>query len=181
MSRRPATLAVAGLLCVGLTGCGTGQSPQTYKKHSYDYVNVDLGALALRNLAVDGPADGTGVIPAGGTARVTGTFVSQSDSADALTGASSPAAATATLEQDGHLVQQVAVPKLGSAGGWSVVLQGTTEPLRAGSYIDLLLTFAKAGRTTLHIPVRSNGYYSGAADQNAQPDASPTASPSTAP
>lgn len=173
MTRRPH--AVAGLLCLAaLTACGAGQDAQTYKPHTYDFVNADQGGIAIRNLAVDGPSDGTGVIAQGGTARATGAFVAQGDGSDQLTGASSTAAAAVTLEQDGRTVQQIPVPALGRASGWAIVLTGTAGRLRVGSFIDLTLVFAKAGRTTLEIPVRSNGTSSGAVDQ-ASPSA--TASP----
>lgn len=160
MSRRPVALAVAGLLSVAaLSACGSGQGATTYKPHSYDYVNVDRGGLAIRDLAVDAPTDSSGQLAAGGTAKVTGVFVSHGGD-DQLTDVSSPAAASATIQTtDGGMgsAGQVNVPAGGLAKDWTIVLSGLTQPLRSGSFIDLTLTFAKAGRTTLRVPVRANG------------------------
>lgn len=157
MSRRHVA-AATGLLCLGaIAGCGTGQHAQTYELHSYDYLNVDQGGVAIRNLAVDGPLGGVGAIPAGGTARVTGSLVGQSNAGDVLTGASSPDADSVALQQAGRPATSIAIPKLGRAGEWAIVLTGTHTALRGGAYISLTLTFAGAGRTTLMVPVRSTG------------------------
>lgn len=157
MSRRPVT----GLLCLvalgALSACGTGQSAQTYQAHSYDYVNADQGGIAIRNLAVDAPAGESGLIAKGGTARASGTLVSQTDVDDVLTGVTSPDADSTTLEQGGSSASSVPVPKLGRAADWAIVLTGTHRDLRGGSVVTVTLSFAKAGRTTLQIPVRSNG------------------------
>lgn len=183
MSRRQVATAVTGLLClVGLVGCATGRQAQTYKSHSYDYLNVDQGAVAIRNLAVDGPPGGAGAIPAGGTARATGSLVDQSDAGDVLTAASSSDADRVALEQGGRPATSIAVPQLGRAGDWAVVLTGTHTALRGGSYVSLTLTFARAGRTTLRVPVRSTGYVSSAPAQPAAPASSaPTTKPSVKP
>lgn len=170
MSRRHVTAAAGGLLCLlSLTACGSGLQAQTYKAHSYDYVNVDHGDVAIRSLALDGPQGGTGVIPAGGTARATGTLVGQTDVEDSLTAVTSPDADSVTLEQGGRPVSSVAVPKLGRTGDWAIVLTGTHRALRGGTFVELTLTFAKAGRTTLRVPVRSTGFYSGSGEQGATP------------
>lgn len=158
MSRRHVAAAVTGLLCLAsVAGCATGQHAQTYQPHTYDYLNVDQGGVAIRNLAVDGPLGGTGAIPAGGTARVTGTLVGQADAGDALTGASSPDADSVALEQGGKPAASIDIPKLGRAGEWAIVLTGTHTALRGGAYVSLTLTFANAGRTTLLVPVRTTG------------------------
>ena len=172
MSRRPLAVA-AGLLCLAtLTGCGTGLKAQTYQRHTYDFVNADQGDVAIRNLAVDAPTGSGGVFAQGSTAKISGSFVSQGDQDDTLTGATSSVAGSVTLEQGGRTVTQIPVPSLGAATDWLLALTGTTRELRPGSYVDVTLTFAKAGRTTLQVPVRSNAASGGSPSATSTPVAS---------
>jgi copper(I)-binding protein len=156
VSRRrlvPAALLVA----LALTGCGTGLQNQTYKERSIrDFDGLTVGSLEVRNLGIDAPASGS-VIPADeGTAVVTGSVINTGRTADALTGASSSVAASAQLQVDGTDVSAVPVPAGSDAGTtWAVLLTGLKKDLLAGTYVDITLTFERAGRTEqLSIPVR---------------------------
>ena len=155
MSRLVNVAAV--VLCgAALSACGTGLEAQTYKARTpYDYTNAELGDLSLRNLAIEAPLS-DGVLAKGDVATLTGAVVNTGATDDALTSASSDAAATAKLLVDGSPVTSVPVPASGTSGTtWAVSLEGLTKDLRAGQYVTVTLTFDKAGRTTLQVPVRS--------------------------
>ena len=152
MSRR-STAAVA-LTAVVLTGCGTGLNPGTYQQNGrQDSAVADLDPLVLRNVHVQGPTDG--VIPAGGEAVLTGTFLNQGSTPDRLRDVSSELATTVTLTLDGQPVTGIPVPPGGAVGTWTAVLSGLTRQVRAGEYIPVTLTFATSGRTTLNVPVQT--------------------------
>jgi copper(I)-binding protein len=169
VSRRlvPAALVVA----FALAGCGTGLQNQTYKERSIrDFDNLTVGSLEVRNLGVDAPASGSVIAADEGTAVVTGSVINTGDTADALTGATSTVAASAQLQLDGADVSADPVPAGSDAGTtWAVVLTGLKKDLLVGTYVDVQLTFEKAGRTeTLSIPVRSGDH--GLADREEAQD-----------
>ncbi len=154
---RPLTLAAlalsAGLAC---SACGTGLHAQTYQEVGrQDGANTDVASLAVRNLAVTGPDSGS-TIPVDGTASLTGLFANSGETSDALVSASSDVAATVSFTESGKPVTSIEVPARGaSTATWAISLTGLTKPLAAGSYISVTLTFAKAPRTTVRVPVRA--------------------------
>ena len=155
MSRRlvPAALLVA----LALTGCGTGLQNQTYKERSIrDFDELSIGSLEVRNLGVDAPASGTVIKADEGTAIVTGSVINVGRTADALTAVTTTVADSAQLQIDGTDVSAVPVPAGSDAGTtWAVVLTGLKKDLLVGTYVDITLTFERAGRTEeLSIPVR---------------------------
>ena len=153
---RLVTVVAAVLSGAALSACGTGLQAQTYKERTpHEYTNAGVGDLALRNLAIDAPLSGS-VITKDDVATLTGTVVNEGTEADALTGASSDAAATAKLLVDGSPVTSVPVPASGTSGtAWAVSLEGLTSDLHVGQYVSITLTFQRAGRTTVQVPVRS--------------------------
>ena len=155
--RRPVTLAAlalsTGLAC---SACGTGLHAQTYREVGrQDGANTDVASLAVRDLAVTGPDTGS-TIPVDGTASITGLFANSGETSDALVSASSDAASTVTFAESGKPVTRIEVPARGaSTATWVISLTGLTKPLAAGSYLNVTLTFAKAPRTTVRVPVRA--------------------------
>ena len=150
---RPVTAVL--LSAALLSACGTGLEAQTYKPRTpHDSTSATLGKIALRGLAVDPPAEGES-LTAGGHAVVTGVLVNTGTEDDALVDASSDAAATVALEtadQQGT----VPIPAAGTSGtAWSLVLDGLKADLQPGRYVTLTLVFAKAGRTTVQVPIRT--------------------------
>ena len=160
-SRLVAVAASAALL----SGCGTGLYAHTYQQTGRsDGTSRDLETLALRNLHILPPASGDTHLP-GSDAVLTGALVNKGEQADTLTSVTSPAAATVTLTQAGKPVSIVQIPAGGTAGEWTAVLTGVTEPLRAGTYVSVTLTFTSGGRTTLTVPVRLGDGQSGLEDR----------------
>jgi copper(I)-binding protein len=152
VSRR--TTAALALAAAALAGCGTGMEAQTYQqKGRQDSARADLNQLVVRNLHVQGPL--AGVIPAGGDAVLTGSFVNQGGTADRLRDVTSDLATSVTLTLDGKPVTGIPVPAQGASGTWTAVLSGLTRDVRPGEYIPVSLTFATNGRTTLEVPVQT--------------------------
>jgi copper(I)-binding protein len=146
-----------------LSGCGVGLQAQTYKETGRnDGSSVDLESVLVRNLHIEPPTSGN-TLAAGGDAVLTGTLASRDKATDTLTSVTSPAAASVTLAAGAA----PAVPRFGGgpvgldvpAGGaltdWTATLTGLAQPLRAGEYVTVTLTFANAGQTTLRVPVHS--------------------------
>lgn len=166
---RPVTLAAVVVSAALLSACGTGLEAQTYRESGrLDGANATLTTLAVRNLHVEAPASGS-AHTAGGDAFVVGLIANPGDAADALVSASTDVAAAATLLVDGQPVQSVPVPAGGATPTtWSIALSGLTKELHAGTYISLTLSFGKAERTTVQVPVRAgdNGLSTREAAQN---------------
>jgi len=142
-----------------LAGCGTGLEATTYKETGReDGAIADVGGrtgIAVRYLHVEGPALGS-THALGATAALAGALVNNGSTADALVGVSSDLASSARLVLRGQPVTAVPVPALGSAGtAWRVELVGLVRTLHAGTFIPVTLSFAKAGRITLQVPVHA--------------------------
>jgi copper(I)-binding protein len=94
------------------------------------------------------------------------TVTNKGSSADRLTGVSCACAQSAMLHTTTHdngmtgMAKAEAFPLpagqslVFAPGGNHVMLMGVTAGLKEGDYVDLVLTFAKAGPVTLHMPVR---------------------------
>jgi periplasmic copper chaperone A len=168
--KRPllAALAAAGLLA----GCGTGLEAKTYTETGRtDGATADVGGrtgLAVRHLHVEGPALGS-TFDLGGSVEVAGAFVNNSTKADSLLGATSDAAGSIVLLVDDRPVTSVPVPALGSSGtNWRIELVGLTRALHAGQFVTVTLSFARAGRVTLQVPVHAGDQ--GLDDREAEQD-----------
>lgn len=135
-----------------LAGCGAGQGAQTYQeKATADATNENVGAIAVRNLAVSAPDSGT-VLRQGSDAPVTVTLVNGGTDPDTLVSVTSPAAAGVEIVGPGS---SLTVPARGTTGSsYSLLLQGLTRDLDTGTYVSLTLTFAQNGRKELLVPVQ---------------------------
>ena len=163
MSRRaaaPVRPTVGALCCaLALTACGSGQGAQTYKQRTTaDSTNAQITTVDIRGLQVLAPTTGD-VLAKGSDAPVTGRFVNNAQAADTLVSASSPAAASVVLTQNGSPVPTVPIPSLAiTPGSYGLTLTGLVADLRPGSYVPIQLDFAKAGRTTVQVPVVGPAY-----------------------
>jgi copper(I)-binding protein len=150
-----AALAVAGLLA----GCGTGLEARTYTETGRtDGATADVGGrtgIAVRHLHVDGPTLGS-TFDRGGSVELAGGLVNNGTTADSLVGATSDVAASTVLLVDDRPVSAIPVPALGSAGtAWRIELYPLQRQLRGGQFITVTLSFARAGRVTLQVPVHA--------------------------
>ncbi len=106
---------------------------------------------------------------AGGNGVVFLTIVNAGTEADALVAAASPVARMVSLHRtvmkdkimEMRPAKEVAVPARGSAvlkpGATHIMLMGLKAPLRQGQTLPLTLTFRKAGKIEVQVPVLSAG------------------------
>ncbi len=147
--RRP---ALAAVVCVALlSGCGTGLQNQTYKSRSAgSSVEANVQGLALRGLAIDVDA-----ADASAPAQITGVIVNNGTEDDQLVNASTVVAAGVQfLSATGAPVLNLPAGRH-SGTDWALQLEGLRAPLVPGTFVEVELQFARAGRTTVSIPVRS--------------------------
>lgn len=152
VSRRSAgASAVLGLLLVA--GCGTGNRAQTYlERTTADSTNDAVGTIAVRNLAVTAPLQGT-VWKAGSNAPLTVTLVNQGGDPDTLTSATSPVATSVTITGPTPTLQ---IPRLAAApSSYRLVLMGLKQDLPTGTYVQLTMVFQRNGTKTMLVPVQT--------------------------
>ena len=150
-------LLASGLLALALTGCGAGLTAQTYQTRTVgDASNVDLGVLAVRNIAVNAPTGGF-THPAGTDARGVFTVANKGDVADTLLGVTSDAAAEVVVLQGGAPAE-LQIPPRGSTGeGAGFVLRDLTGDLITGEYVTLTFRFERAGTFAVLVPIATTG------------------------
>jgi copper(I)-binding protein len=80
--------------------------------------------------------------------------------AASLTAISSPAAASATLLSHGHTATTISVPvsagtnvQFGPPSPDEILLKGLNKQLKLGQTVPVTMTFGKAAKTTLEVPV----------------------------
>jgi copper(I)-binding protein len=149
-----------------LTGCGAGQITQTDTQiASIDGANGDVGSMSVRNVTLAFPANAQGVYPPGASAALVVTIVNNGLTADTLTGVSSPAVTSATI--DGSPNGHKDIP-----GGFSVTSFGQTSASSAPTTTTLPSAPASASQ-----PPSSNAPSSGASVPPGVPNGSGHISP----
>lgn len=148
---------VAALLSIGLSGCGAGLDPETYRERpTVDAAIASVGDLELRNVSITPPPAGTEEFTAGGEVTARLSIVNVGDRSDVLTSVSTPAANTVELlDPKGEPMSSLAIPGSSAVDydTFSVRLSGLVEPLRPGQSIPMTFTFTNNGRETLIVPV----------------------------
>lgn len=151
--RRSGTLVALALSAAALSACGSGLEAQTYKPRTAAAgTDASVGdVVQARNLGLNPFEQGD----LKGLA-LTGAFVNSDDQDDALVNVTSDVAGSIRL--DSAAGQDVLVVPARSSSGtqWAVVLTELTREVLPGQYVDLTLEFARAGRTTVSVPVRAN-------------------------
>lgn len=146
----PALGLAAALL---LAGCGAGQRAEVYQERTVaDATNDSVGAIAVRNLAVEAPEQGR-VLSQGTDAQMVVTLVNEGGDDDTLTSATTPAARAVRIVGP---TSTLPVPRLqNSPGEYSLVLSGLTRDLQTGTYIELTMNFERNGSKTMLVPVQT--------------------------
>ena len=148
--RRPALAAVVSVAL--LSGCATGLQAQTYKARTAgSTVGTNVGSLALRGLAIDLNAKDPSAPP-----QLCGVIVNDGTEDDQLVNATtSVASGVQFLSASGAPVLNLPAGR-SSGTDWALQLQGLRASLVPGTFVTVELQFAKAGRATVSIPVRSS-------------------------
>lgn len=143
-------LLVAVSLAALLSGCSAGQVAQTAEQRSnVDGANVDIGDIALRDVALEYPEGG--LYEAGDDARLQFVVVNRNAlEPDTLMSVSSEA--FTQVESD-----EVEIPDNGSVefrgDGPVIQLRELAEDLRTTVTVPVTFTFAQAGQITVAVPV----------------------------
>ncbi len=161
-------LFALALMALALTAC-TGEKVEKSESESTadgkttvsTTVNVNGHALAFHAYAMRTPPNGQTSTAAYFTVTNTGS------SADRLLSVSCACARSAMLHTTTHTQGMVGMTDTPDGfplpagqtlvfkpGGIHVMLMGLTGALKEGDRVDLVVTFAKAGPVTLHVPVR---------------------------
>jgi copper(I)-binding protein len=158
-SRRIATVLAAALLPLALTACGSGRDPETYAERvTVDATMASLGDLEVRNVHITAPEGDAEEIAVGDDATLTMAVVNLGEAPDRLVGVSTDIASSIeVLDDQDQPTSQVDVPPLGVVGEdeFSVRLTGLTQALRPGLHAEVTVTFLRAGRKTLTVPVQT--------------------------
>lgn len=158
-SRRIVTVLAAGLLPLALTACGSGRQPETYnERRTVDAASASLGDLEVRNVHISPPEGDDMEIAVGSDAVLSMSIVNLGEAPDRLVSVSTDIASSIqVLDADDQPVDKVDVPPLGAvaAGDFTVSLGGLTQALRPGQHADVTVTFVRAGRKTLTVPVQT--------------------------
>lgn len=173
-------LAVAATLAT--SACAAGQRSETSEElPTLDGINADVGKVALRGLAVLTPDAAT--YPKGSNPQLRLVIVNNGPSTDQLTSVSSSistgwgsyanqilfdddaspapdATSTATPSTAGNPVTLTKGVRVSfgvpDADGRILALLKTTKTLYPGTEIAIHFTFAKAGSTTVEVPIQSS-------------------------
>lgn len=171
--RRLGAVGAAALLAVSLTSCAAGQHAATADvRPGIDGTQGKAGDILLEGVAIHAP-DGASYA-AGSNAQLGVTLVNQGSSADTLVSITSPAftgwgivdnaaANSADVSGDTGLTidagsaQRLGLADLGAsdtASTRTVVLTKLTDKLYPGNAVQITFRFAKAGSTTVRVPVQ---------------------------
>lgn len=156
-TRRTPRLAVATLAsALLLTGCGAGFSANTYDDRDLgDASNFNVGQIALRNVAVLPPEEGS-VHEVGDDVLLSFTVINETEEPDRLVEASTPAAGSVEVLEEGRVVEELEVEgNTSTAERYRLRLVGLTRELRAGGeMIELTVRFERNGETTVLVPAK---------------------------
>jgi copper(I)-binding protein len=174
--RRACAVAAVAILPV-LAGCEAGADAPVLHWHpptsgASATIKEGTGEIAIRNVFVLGAPTGA-TLPAGSSA---GLFVGLVNTGprDRLIRVSAPGAATSVTMPAGGVLLARDTSALLTGPAPELILTGLTRSLPGGTYIKVLLTFARAGTVSLDVPVipRSTPF----ATFSPAPTASPTPS-----
>lgn len=187
--RRGARRIAAAVLAVGVVlltaSCAAGQHAATADEvPAIDGTHGSVGSMQLEGVAIHAP--GASAFPAGASVQLAIVIVNIGNSADTLTNVSSPAFSgwgiVKTIAATSTSVPSAGTPTSIPAGGsLSLGLQNLgansasspqtlvlsslakrTSPLYPGNSVKITFNFAKAGATTLTVPVQLSSAPNGA-------------------
>ena len=155
--KRLTTTLLAVATAVSISACGANLSAQTYQERNQaESTDTSIGALSLRDIAVEAPADAAGYA-VGEDATVMLTVTNEAPEEDRLVEVTSSAAREVVVLAGGD-ERDMVVPPLGSTGSFvTLELRGLTRTLRPGEYVDLTFRFAGNGTTEVLVPVITTG------------------------
>jgi len=161
MLTRGALAAAVTVLAVAIAGCGQ-ESPAIGAGPGQSGAGSPVGQGATVRVGSFVEVLGARIpVPSARSAQVEMTLANTNPSAAAvLLAASSPAARGTEFISRGRAIAQITIPTsagsalpIGPPNPDRLVLTGLRRPLRPGQLVTLDLTFARAGRAVLRVPV----------------------------
>lgn len=169
-TRRAAGAVLTGCLGLALAGCGTERplASESQFLHGAGGVHARVGEVLLRDVSIEEPRDTR--YQAGEVVRLKVTLFNQAEVPDALVAVNSPAAEVSRLLVDrdcdgtAEIVGRVPLPAKelvrtpaptmpnGPEVNYRVDLR-LDQPLRSGLSVPVTFTFARAGSTTIQVPI----------------------------
>lgn len=138
------------LILLGLAASGCSAYKQTPAGVS---ASGRAGSIVVSSLYVPSPNGSN--YPAGGSATALVSLINTARNRDVLIGASSPAARSTLVQQDGRTSRRINIPGESSPSrGLAVLMQDLTKTISPGDTVSVTLRFETAGDITLSAPVR---------------------------
>jgi copper(I)-binding protein len=151
-SRLVLAAAAAAALIPVLAGCEAGTNAPTLQFHPpTDSATEDAGAISIRNVFVLGAPLGRNL--AGGSSASVFLALVNTGTSDTLVGITAHGTATSVTLPAGGIPVIAGHPVYYSGPFPRVVLRDLVRPVRNGSTVRLVLTFAKAGQVVMDVPV----------------------------
>lgn len=180
MPRRLLILAAAALI-PAVAGCEAGSNAPILQFH-YPTVGSGtvVGGISIRNVFVLG-GPGTSDLPRGGSASLFLALVN-TGSPDKLLSIQAPGTATAVTVTGGTISLATSSQALLTGPRPAAVLTGLTRPLRSGTTIRIVLSFARAGSVSMQVPVLAQAHeYATFSPPAPSPSAAPAGGKGTTP
>lgn len=151
--RRAATVVVAGVLPLSLSACGASMDAMTYQeRNSAGSANTSVGAMAVRNLAVQAPRNDR-TYEQGTDATATLVLANSADEPDRLVEVTTDAAESVEVLVDGK-PGELEVPARGSTADTAELrLVELKQDLREGENVSMTLRFERSGSLDVQVPI----------------------------
>jgi copper(I)-binding protein len=144
-------LVLATTTALVLSGCAAGQISQTADQvAAIDGANGTAGPIGVRDVRLASSSDNSW--PAGSDIPVKMWLTNSSLSADTLTSATSPGAASVTIEGKG-VVNAQSLLEITEDTDLTVTVSGLKEELQTGHSLPVTFVFEVAGSITVNVPI----------------------------
>jgi len=144
-------LVLATTTALALSGCASGQISQTADQvAAIDGANGSVGPIGVRDVLLAPTEDNSW--PAGSDIPVRLWLTNSAVTADTLSSASSPGAASVTVDGDGKVGAQSRV-RVDEDTELTVTVTGLKDELQTGHSLPVTFVFTTAGSITVNVPI----------------------------
>ena len=137
------------VLMLALSGCAIATSSVPAAESSAG--SAQVGAIRVSDAFISAPPGG--VYVAGSSTTVQLQVSNSGQQADALTSATTPAAASVQLRTFGQTSERISIPSRSDKAQVSAQLINLSESVRSRQRVSLTLQFSGAGSVTVSVPV----------------------------
>jgi hypothetical protein len=160
--RRPAAAALVAVSVVVLTACGAGKTAQTQRDRNTTTgwsVDLENGDLQVRDVYATPTAVGSDRVLAGGGLDLHFHVYNRTDTPELLIGLDSASGTSVAVSSPGSPSAPIAIAPRnsvaigGAASGPTAQIRGLKATRFVGTYVQLTMTFARAGGISMTIPI----------------------------